>query len=336
MKKVIPAILSFCLFVQITSTAQVIPSSCELEGEIAEYLSQNAARLTIKWLKVIQSPDTALLEIPEEEWGFIREGLYAVYNAETLSGYDTIKTCNTLEPPLNTYIIGCDTNSTWVSAWSKGELLTGDNNMDSLLIAFGFEFVEYNQDPDINEAYVEFYTDMIFNVNVVCLEFLSFSDIFLAITWDDFAYNPNRRLNYHYEDDIRKYTYSYGWMDCPSGCVFWKHWNINVYDDCSVELVGHNPPINTGVSSPDFVSGILTYPNPVTTSTTIEYQLVQPSEVTLAIFNHLGEQVELIRQYQQQGKQQVVWNAVGLPAGMYFFTLKAGEQVVTGKLLKIN
>ena len=78
------------------------------------------------------------------------------------------------------------------------------------------------------------------------------------------------------------------------------------------------------------------YPNPFTTSTTIEYQLIQPSEVTLTIFNHLGEQVELIRQHQSSGKQQVFWNAEGQAPGMYFFILKAGEKVATGKMVLVK
>jgi hypothetical protein len=78
------------------------------------------------------------------------------------------------------------------------------------------------------------------------------------------------------------------------------------------------------------------YPNPFTTSTTIEYQLNQPSQVTLTIYNHLGEQIDLIRQHQHSGKQQITWNAVGLPPGMYFFTLKAGDQVATGKMVLIR
>jgi len=85
-----------------------------------------------------------------------------------------------------------------------------------------------------------------------------------------------------------------------------------------------------------FSTSLIIKPNPFTTTTTIEYQLDQPTEITITIFNHLGKQVELIRQYQQQGKQQVVWNAVGLPAGMYFFTLKAGEQVAIGKIVLVR
>ncbi len=78
------------------------------------------------------------------------------------------------------------------------------------------------------------------------------------------------------------------------------------------------------------------YPNPFSTSTTIEYQLDQPSDVTLIIFNHLGKQVDLIQQYQQSGKQSITWQPQGLPPGLYYFTLQAGEQVATGKMVMVQ
>jgi len=77
----------------------------------------------------------------------------------------------------------------------------------------------------------------------------------------------------------------------------------------------------------------ITYPNPFYTSTIIEYHLDQPSDVTLSIFNHLCEQVELIQQHQTSGKQKINWNAERLLPGVYFYTLKAGEQVATGKMV---
>lgn len=77
-------------------------------------------------------------------------------------------------------------------------------------------------------------------------------------------------------------------------------------------------------------------PNPFTTSTTIEYYLAQPSEVTISFFNKFGKQVDLIQQKQQQGKQQVVWNAEGLSTGIYFFRLQAGDHLSKGKIVKID
>ena len=75
------------------------------------------------------------------------------------------------------------------------------------------------------------------------------------------------------------------------------------------------------------------YPNPFTTSTTIEYELQQPTTVQITIYNHLGKQVEFIQQKQTQGMQQVVWNAENKPAGIYNFRLQAGMQVASGKMV---
>ena len=75
------------------------------------------------------------------------------------------------------------------------------------------------------------------------------------------------------------------------------------------------------------------YPNPFSTSTTIEYNLRSPETVQITIFNHLGKQIEIIQQKQTAGKQQIIWNAEGLPSGIYYFTLQAGEQMASGKMV---
>jgi len=82
-----------------------------------------------------------------------------------------------------------------------------------------------------------------------------------------------------------------------------------------------------------YTKSIKPLPNPFTTSTTIEYQLDHPSEIIIHIYNHLGVLVDLIQKKQSQGKQQMVWDAEGLPAGIYYFRLQAGEQVSSGKVL---
>ena len=79
------------------------------------------------------------------------------------------------------------------------------------------------------------------------------------------------------------------------------------------------------------------FPNPFSTSTSIEYTLKNPGKVVLAVFNHLGQQIEtLVNHPQQKGKHQVTWNAEGQPAGIYFYRLQAGEQQATGKMVVIR
>lgn len=75
------------------------------------------------------------------------------------------------------------------------------------------------------------------------------------------------------------------------------------------------------------------YPNPFTSTTTLSYTLNKPSKVFIRIFNSQGQQVEKIVREQQKGKQQVQWNVEGLPVGMYYFRIYAGEQIGSGKMV---
>ena len=76
-------------------------------------------------------------------------------------------------------------------------------------------------------------------------------------------------------------------------------------------------------------------PNPFTTSTTIAYELQQPTTVQITIYTQLGKQLEVIHQNQSSGKQQVVWNAEVLPTGIYFCVLKTSEGIQTKKIVKL-
>ena len=81
---------------------------------------------------------------------------------------------------------------------------------------------------------------------------------------------------------------------------------------------------------------VISYPNPFSSSTTIEYNLQHTSTAQITIYYHFGEQIEVIQQNQSSGQQQVVWNAKGLPSGMYYFTLQAGEQRASGKMVVVR
>lgn len=91
--------------------------------------------------------------------------------------------------------------------------------------------------------------------------------------------------------------------------------------------------ILTSIKDMSVVDKVSTHPNPFSSSTTIEYSLSSQSQVTLSIFNSFGELIHQVQEHQQPGKQQIRWDAKGIPAGVYFYRLEAGEQTATGKLL---
>ena len=76
------------------------------------------------------------------------------------------------------------------------------------------------------------------------------------------------------------------------------------------------------------------YPNPFSSSTTIEYHLGYSGLVDITILNRLGQVVDKISQYGQKGRNQLTWNAGSLPAGIYFCLITSGKQADACKMVK--
>jgi len=79
------------------------------------------------------------------------------------------------------------------------------------------------------------------------------------------------------------------------------------------------------------------YPNPFNPSTTIEFALPHSGHVTLKVYNILGEEVAtLVSGKRAAGFFGTTWAADGLPSGVYFFRLFAGNQVQIRKSLLVR
>jgi len=84
------------------------------------------------------------------------------------------------------------------------------------------------------------------------------------------------------------------------------------------------------------------YPNPFNPSTTISYNLPRRSDVTIEIFNLLGQRVRtLVDESQSSGPHQVEWDGTdetGSPvsSGVYLYRLKAGESVQSKKMMLLK
>jgi hypothetical protein len=78
------------------------------------------------------------------------------------------------------------------------------------------------------------------------------------------------------------------------------------------------------------------YPNPFNPSTIIGYSLPKNANVSLRIFNTLGQEVALLLNEQRSpGYYQVQWNA-NVPSGIYFYRLQAGEFVEMKKMILLR
>jgi hypothetical protein len=79
------------------------------------------------------------------------------------------------------------------------------------------------------------------------------------------------------------------------------------------------------------------YPNPFNPSTTISFALPRETNMSLKVYNLLGQEVAtLVSGVQKPGEHEVHWNASGFPSGIYFYKLEAGEFVQSRKLVLLK
>jgi len=84
------------------------------------------------------------------------------------------------------------------------------------------------------------------------------------------------------------------------------------------------------------------HPNPFNNSTSIQYRLSKPGNVTLHIYNVQGQQVTLlVRNRQSAGKHRVLWDGTNesgekVRSGVYIYELRVGSGRLRKKMLLIQ
>ncbi|HEY9167607.1 MAG TPA: T9SS type A sorting domain-containing protein [Candidatus Kryptonia bacterium] len=79
------------------------------------------------------------------------------------------------------------------------------------------------------------------------------------------------------------------------------------------------------------------YPNPFNPTTTIKYSLMRSGQVTLTVFNVLGEKVTtLVDRFQTAGSYTVTFDASKYASGIYFYEVKAGSFRSVKKMMMIK
>jgi len=76
------------------------------------------------------------------------------------------------------------------------------------------------------------------------------------------------------------------------------------------------------------------YPNPFSSSTTIQFTIPDETRVMLKIYNIFGQEIEtLVNQKYLSGTHIVKYEANGLPAGNYFYRMQTNDYCITEKMI---
>ncbi len=142
------------------------------------------------------------------------------------------------------------------------------------------------------------------------------------------------------------------------------YWNMN--EGSGTELIDNSPNNNTAaiefapyrqgvdfesitfvetqynISIADRFDLLQNYPNPFNPTTVIQYQIDEPSNVSLNVYDILGNEVaELFNGYETPGSYTIKWNSTDkkgnqVSSGIYFYSLRSNQNVITKKMILLR
>jgi len=95
--------------------------------------------------------------------------------------------------------------------------------------------------------------------------------------------------------------------------------------------------INEGGNVPESFSLSQNYPNPFNPSTTIKFAIPKSGNVTLAVYNSLGREVEtLVNEFMNAGTYEVSYDASKLTSGIYFYKIVTNGFAETKRMMLVK
>ncbi len=125
------------------------------------------------------------------------------------------------------------------------------------------------------------------------------------------------------------------------GGVYGEHFSLGgpelPYWGCFIASYSAATGIQNDLSTPVDFSLSQNYPNPFNPSTRIDYSVPVSSNVVIALFDVLGNEIStLLNEHKLPGFYSLDFNSNSLPSGVYFYKLTAGNSSLTNKMILIK
>jgi hypothetical protein len=343
MKSVIFLIL--VLMIMESSRGQIVPSDCTPSDVLVDYYTWDVRNLTLQRMFGLNSPDTALVRIPQAWQDTIMEGMAAISNAVPVPERDSVFNLYCVHDiAFSQYsitkelMVSVDTAYEWTQAWQNLVTLTGDPMIDTIVTRYALEVSEFYNWSFANVALLA--TDSLWNIYALIDSLEAVPGVIYAEP--NYLLGTAGKILYQKAGADRTFEFWFEWNDCFDGCDNAHAWKFKVYEDCSVEYLGFEDwwvfnylplplPLNCNLFSaanqivPE--PAFRVFPNPASDRITLimndtrrtGYFLTDPAGRTLRSGSFDG---------------QTVLDISELPAGYYMLQLEEGGKHFYQKVLK--
>lgn len=124
------------------------------------------------------------------------------------------------------------------------------------------------------------------------------------------------------------------------GILYYSFSNYKLVPRKNDDMTGFVADANEEVINPDGYSLLQNYPNPFNPSTVISYQLPASGNVSLKVFDILGNEIATLidNDFKEAGYYNYLLSTVNFPlsSGIYFYRLQAGNFVQTKKMILLR
>jgi hypothetical protein len=227
------------LFSVVVVQAQT-PSDCTVPYELIENYERDIKNLSLKRMTELNSPDFALISIPQVWQDTIAGGMAAIMNALSLPESDSVfnRYCvHDLTSPMQIYnemLIQIDASYPWTIAWQNLNALTGNATIDALVTRYGLTVTAFH-DWSFGD-YAVLHTDSLLNIYALIDSIVAVDGVISGEP--NAVFGVAGKIEYQKIGDIRYYDFYFQFNDCFDGCDNYRKWMFKVNAECSVEYLG--------------------------------------------------------------------------------------------------
>ena len=219
------------------SVRMVYGDDSEISDSIKTLFNEDAARLALRDIQSNSSDKENLIIIPAYYVESYYNGLVHIYNANYIPErdvvIDTYKIHTFRYPETHTLIVAVDSTKDWVQEWKNGNRLTGNQKIDELMETYNLQLYHYYSWPILQAAVL--FSEEPLNIHALCNKFKPIDGVIYAES--DGVIGDGNNITASIETNGIKYIFSYGWGDCPAGCISRHYWEFKVKFDGIVQFI---------------------------------------------------------------------------------------------------